>query len=127
MSGTLTWNIAGCDVTVEREEIDAVRIQTAESQTEVRTALSTALRYLYKFRIIGRLNVSGTNEVGVIRTLYQSNLGAANSFSMTDPLDGAGVTCRFASPLKMKRIMPTSPHGAWWELTFEVITVVNPT
>jgi hypothetical protein len=128
MAGTLTWDLPGCSVGVQREEIDAVLIQTAESQTEIRTAWAAAPRYRYTFKITGRTAVGGsTDEVNSIRSLYASCNGRWDSFTMEDPLSGSNVTARFDSPLRMTRIVPASANGAWWEMTFTVITVVNAT
>jgi hypothetical protein len=128
MSGTLTWNIPGCQLEIEREELYAVKVDTAESNTEVRTSYHTAPRYRWKFKIVGRTNVAGVNEVGVLRALYETNRGKWDSFSMTDPLDGANVpNARFDSTIKFKRVTATSRNGAWWEVTFDVISLLNAT
>jgi hypothetical protein len=122
MAGTLTWAIPGTQREIERDEIPAVKIFTAESQTEVRVAWANAPRYVYRFRIIGRTTVGTPNEVAVLRTFYENQKGDWDTFSMADPLDGTTVTARFNGPMKMRRILPT-----WWELTFECVTIVNPT
>jgi hypothetical protein len=129
MAGTLNWNIPGCQLEVEREEIFATKVDLAESQTEVRTDWQGATaRYRWKFKIIGRTNVSGVNEVGVLRALYESNRGKWDSFSMTDPLDGANIAnARFDSTLRMRRLLANSARGAWWELSFDVISLLNAT
>src|SRR5512147_1394238 len=122
MSGTLTWDIPGCNVEVGWEELDAVNVQTASSQTEIRTAWGSTMRFRYTFRIVGRTNVSATNEVAAIQGLYTTNQGRLGSFSMTDPFNGNSVTARFDSTFPMRRKLPTSATGAWWEMTFSVIT-----
>lgn len=125
MAGTLTWDLDGCHLSIERQEISAVKIQTAESQTEIRTAWSDAPRYRYAFQITARTGAA-TNEVDSIRSLYASN-GMRDSFTMEDPLDSVSVTARFDSPLSMRRVLAGGATGAWWELSFSVITVVDPT
>lgn len=120
MAGTFVWNIPGCDIAIEREEIYSVKVDLAESQQETRTLWSTASlpRYKYKFKITGRTNVGSPSEVQTILNHYRSNRGQWDSFSMTDPYDGATVTCRYLSAIKMKKIT-----AQWWEMTIEVVSL----
>lgn len=126
MAGTLVWNVPGCQVEIEREEVYPNKIDTAESAFEVRTNWSATPKYKYRFTIIGR-TAAATNEVATIVNLYESNRGTWDTFSMTDPVDGASrAACRFSGPLKLRRLLPTGTRGAWWEMKIECETVSNP-
>jgi hypothetical protein len=132
MAGTLNYALPGLDVSIDRETIYPVAVDTAESAFEVRTRWSNTPKYRFKFKITARTNVAGTNEVAGLQAFYESNSGEWDVFSMTDTVPLANGTfpvrnCRFSGPLKMKRVMPSSRNGAWWEVTFEVTTVSDPT
>jgi hypothetical protein len=126
VAGTLTFP-PGLDVAIEREIVTDVKVDRSESGFEVRTRWNATPRYKFKFKVTGRTNVSGTNEAKALTDFYEANSGEWDAFNMTDPFNGTAVlVCRFIGAFKMKRALTGGPRGAWWECSFEVQSVVQP-
>jgi hypothetical protein len=106
-----------------REIIHAVKVDTGESQVEVRTIWTSSPRYRYSVRLTARKDTPvGNVETAQLQTFINDMYGAWDSFYWPDSYEAGSPDrlVRFEQPPTMRQVYP-----GWWECDLVMISVLE--